>query len=65
MMTLYEQVDIVVHGIGAAQEMALRRNSTEQEQQLLDQKGAVAEAFGYYFNANGNTIIVSNNRDPA
>lgn len=56
MITLYEQVDIVVHGIGAAQEMALRRNSTEQEQQLLEQKGAVAEAFGYYFNANGDIV---------
>ena len=56
MITLYEQVDIVVHGIGAAQEMALRRNSTQQEQQLLEQKGAVAEAFGYYFNANGDIV---------
>ena len=56
MMTLYEQVDIVVHGIGAAQEMALRRNSTQYEQQLLEQKGAVAEAFGYYFNANGDIV---------
>lgn len=56
MIELYEQVDIVVHGIGAAQEMALRRNSTHEEQQLLEQKGAVAEAFGYYFNKDGDIV---------
>lgn len=56
MISLYEQVDIVVHGIGAAQEMALRRNSTHEEQQLLEQKGAVAEAFGYYFNSDGDIV---------
>ncbi|WP_225223820.1 sugar-binding transcriptional regulator [Solibacillus merdavium] len=56
MIELYEQVNIVVHGIGAAQEMALRRNSTHEEQQLLEQKGAVAEAFGYYFNKDGDIV---------
>lgn len=56
MISLYEQVDIVIHGIGAAQEMAQRRNSSQHEQQLLEQKGAVAEAFGYYFNANGDIV---------
>ncbi|MEK4627312.1 MAG: sugar-binding domain-containing protein [Solibacillus sp.] len=56
MMTLYEQINIVVHGIGAAQEMALRRNSSEQEQQLLNEKGAVGEAFGYYFNEAGEIV---------
>ncbi|MEG0471908.1 MAG: sugar-binding domain-containing protein [Solibacillus sp.] len=53
MIALYEEVDIVVHGIGAAQEMAVRRNSSEKEQQLLEEKGAVGEAFGYYFNEAG------------
>ncbi|MGN7477959.1 sugar-binding transcriptional regulator [Solibacillus silvestris] len=56
MMTMYDEVDIVVHGIGAAQEMALRRNSSQQEQQTLEQKGAVGEAFGYYFNAEGDIV---------
>ena len=56
MMTLYEQTNIVVHGIGAAQEMALRRNSSETEQQLLHEKGAVGEAFGYYFNEAGEIV---------
>lgn len=56
MMALYEQVNIVVHGIGAAYEMAMRRNSTEEERQYLEQKGAVGEAFGYYFNAQGDFV---------
>ncbi|MEK4081619.1 sugar-binding transcriptional regulator [Solibacillus sp. FSL K6-1126] len=56
MIKLYEQVDIVIHGIGAAQEMALRRKSSQQEQQILEEKGAVAEAFGYYFNADGDIV---------
>ncbi|MEG0439506.1 MAG: sugar-binding domain-containing protein [Solibacillus sp.] len=56
MMALYEEVDIVVHGIGAAQEMAIRRNSSPEEQQLLEEKGAVGEAFGYYFNEVGEIV---------
>ncbi|AWE08606.1 hypothetical protein DCE79_15055 [Lysinibacillus sp. 2017] len=56
MMALYEQVNIVIHGIGAAQEMAVRRNSTEQEQHSLEEKGAVGEAFGYYFNEAGDIV---------
>lgn len=56
MMALYEQVNIVIHGIGAAQEMAIRRNSSQAEQQLLDEKGAVGEAFGYYFSETGKIV---------
>ena len=56
MIALYEKVDIVVHGIGAAQEMMIRRNNSLQEQQLIEQKGAVGEAFGYYFNEKGDIV---------
>ena len=56
MMAQYEQVNIVVHGIGAAHEMAKRRNSSQLEQQTLDDLGAVAEAFGYYFNEQGDIV---------
>ena len=56
MLALYEQIDVVVHGIGAAQEMADRRNSSLSEQQLLQDKGAVGEAFGYYFNEDGEIV---------
>lgn len=56
MMALYDDVDLVIHGIGAAKEMANRRNSSEAEQALLEQKGAVGEAFGYYFAADGHIV---------
>ena len=56
MMKLYDQVNIVIHGIGAANEMAVRRHSSVQEQQLLEEKGAVGEAFGYYFNEAGDIV---------
>ncbi|MFC3210385.1 MULTISPECIES: sugar-binding transcriptional regulator [Planomicrobium] len=56
MMDLYEQTDLVVHGIGNAEEMALRRQSTEEEVQMITEGGAVSEAFGYYFDAEGNVV---------
>ena len=56
MMDLYNEVDVVVHGIGAAQQMAARRNSSVEEQLLLQNSGAVGEAFGYYFNESGEVV---------
>ena len=56
MMALYDEVDLVIHGIGAAKEMATRRNSSASEQSILEQKGAVGEAFGYYFGADGQVV---------
>lgn len=56
MMALYDEVNIVIHGIGAADEMVARRNSSSAEQQYLEEKGAVGEAFGYYFDEQG-TIV--------
>jgi len=56
MMDLYEQTDLVVHGIGNAKEMAVRRQSTSEEVEKITEGGAVSEAFGYYFDADGNVI---------
>lgn len=56
MMDLYEQMSILVHGIGDAAEMARRRNSTAEELKFLKEKQAVSEAFGYYFNAKGEVV---------
>lgn len=55
-LELYGQTDIVIHGIGTAQEMALRRHSSEDILELLQSKKAVGEAFGYYFDENGEVI---------
>lgn len=56
MMDLYEQTDLVVHGIGNAKEMAVRRQSTTEEVAQINEGGAVGEAFGYYFDADGKVV---------
>lgn len=56
MMALYEQMSILVHGIGDATEMARRRSSSSEELKLLKEQQAVSEAFGYYFNARGEVV---------
>lgn len=53
-----EKTDILVFGIGRADEMARRRKLSEQKVEEIMSKGAVGEAFGYYFNKDGD--IVSN-----
>lgn len=52
----YDRIDIVIHGIGTAKEMAYRRDSSESVIKMLDEKKAVGEAFGYYFDESGNII---------
>ena len=46
----------MIHGIGSAEEMAIRRNSSPDDLRILEEKGAVSEAFGYYFNADGEIV---------
>ena len=53
---MYEQMDIVIHGIGTAQEMATRRATSDHVVKLLHEKKAIGEAFGYYFDENGQLI---------
>lgn len=55
-INLIRNIDIVIHGIGDAKTMAIRRNSSEEILSILEKKQAVAEAFGYYFNQNGDII---------
>jgi central glycolytic genes regulator len=50
------EATVVVHGIGEALRMARRRQLPEDEIELLQQHGAVAEAFGYYFNDAGDIV---------
>ncbi|MBN2981499.1 MULTISPECIES: sugar-binding transcriptional regulator [Cohnella] len=47
---------IVVHGIGDAITMARRRKLAKETVQELLKDGALAEAFGYYFDKNGAVI---------
>ncbi len=47
---------ILVHGIGRACVMARKRNIGEDLIQMLKEREAVAEAFGYYFNRRGEIV---------
>lgn len=47
---------ILVHGIGDAVTMAERRKVAPQTVEEIRHAGAVAEAFGYYFDAGGNVV---------
>ncbi|USG68512.1 hypothetical protein NDK47_24450 [Brevibacillus ruminantium] len=55
-LALLQHTRLVIHGIGDALAMAKRRNYTEAELAELKAAGAVSEAFGYYFNAAGETV---------
>jgi len=47
---------IIVHGIGDALEMTRRRKLDEETVSEIQEEGAVAESFGYYFNEKGEVV---------
>ncbi len=47
---------MVIHGIGEASTMALRRGSDRDFLEKIERENAVAEAFGYYFDKTGHVI---------
>ncbi|MGB8954170.1 MAG: sugar-binding domain-containing protein [Tumebacillaceae bacterium] len=51
---------MVVHGIGQAIPMARRRSLPESKIEQLAGQGAIAEAFGYYFDRDGNIVHAMN-----
>jgi central glycolytic genes regulator len=51
---------IVVHGIGQAIPMAKRRRIPEERIERLAEQGAIAEAFGYYFDREGKIVYAMN-----
>lgn len=51
-----ENIDILVFGIGNAMDMAIRRKNSEEVCEIIRQRGAVAEAFGYYFDIHGEIV---------
>lgn len=53
------RADILIFGIGRADEMSRRRGMSEDSIQKLLERGAVAEAFGYYFDEKGDIIYIS------
>lgn len=55
-MNIIENADVLIYGIGRADEMAKRRGMAENDIVKLLKKGALGEAFGHYFNKNGEIV---------
>ena len=55
-LQLIRAANLIIHGIGDANMMAERRGSNGELRRKLQQQGAVAEAFGYYFGKSGQII---------
>nr|WP_156647123.1 sugar-binding domain-containing protein [Lentibacillus sp. JNUCC-1] len=55
-MQLIKSADMIIHGIGDALTMARRRKTSEDVINVLRKKEAVSEAFGYYFNDDGEIV---------
>jgi len=55
-LQLIKSSNMVVHGIGDAITMAERRKTSEEEMEKIKDGHAVAEAFGYYFNQEGEVV---------
>ncbi|MCY6371092.1 sugar-binding transcriptional regulator [Clostridium ganghwense] len=53
------KANVLVYGIGKADEMARRRGSKEEKISELKEDGAVGEAFGCYFDRKGNIVFLS------
>ncbi|NMB13145.1 MAG: sugar-binding transcriptional regulator [Firmicutes bacterium] len=59
MLDLIKETDMVLHGIGTAEEMAKRRRLGEADLELLRDRKAVGEAFGYYFDRKGHIVYTT------
>lgn len=59
-LAMIRRARIVVHGIGQAIPMGRRRKLSESKIEELATQGAIAEAFGYYFDPNGNIVHAMN-----
>ena len=57
-----KQANVTIHGIGDALKMAHRRQSPKEVIDKLQHHQAVGEAFGYYFDAQGNVVHKVKNR---
>ncbi|MFW5986096.1 MAG: sugar-binding transcriptional regulator [Halanaerobiales bacterium] len=54
-----KKANIMLLGVGSAEEMARRRDMSERQIKELIDKGAVGEALGYYFNEDGEIVYTT------
>lgn len=55
-LELLRHADVLLYGVGRAQELAVRRGMSRQEQDDLTAHGAVGEALGFYFDMQGRVV---------
>ncbi|EUJ39988.1 sugar-binding transcriptional regulator [Brochothrix campestris] len=55
-LNLLQSANAVLHGIGDAVTMTQRRHTDTNTLEIIKEKQAVGEAFGYYFDENGNVV---------
>jgi central glycolytic genes regulator len=55
-LSLLERADVVLHGIGRADDMAHKRQLPADVEAEVLRKGAVAEAYGCYFDRHGKLV---------
>ncbi len=59
LIELIRSARIVLHGIGTAEEMARRRGLPKEQVAILEERQAVGEAFGYYFDREGKIVFTT------
>ncbi len=55
-LELLQHADVMLYGIGRAQDQAVRRGLSPRERDDLTAHGAVGEALGFYFDAQGRVV---------
>ncbi|HHY70499.1 MAG TPA: sugar-binding transcriptional regulator [Thermoanaerobacterales bacterium] len=58
-LEIVHRTNILLHGIGGAEEIGRRRGLSEKQIMEIKKKGAVAEAFGYYFDSEGKVVHIT------
>ena len=56
---LLQRADVILHGIGRADETARERHMSSATIRRLQEQGAVAEAFGSYFDGEGRLLLAA------
>lgn len=60
-LELLRRTDVLLHGVGRADDMAHHRRLSPQETREMLAKGGVAEAYGFFFNAQGEAVYAAAN----
>jgi central glycolytic genes regulator len=59
-LDMIQKTDVLVFGIGIAEEMATKRKLPREKVEEIVSKGAIGEAFGHYFNEKGDIVFKLN-----